>query len=129
MIFDVDGTEEDNISGRDDDSPYTVCLGTQSYHHVVLLCMHILQAAVKNISCSALLLELPILLPLILPAFKSPLVDVRKAVVFVLVEMYMVVGDSLHCHVSDLTPPQKKLLTIYIDRQMSQRSVQVISTM
>lgn len=91
--------------------------------HVQLLCLNVLSSALKHMSSSALLLEMPILLPLILPAFHSELVDVRKAVVFVLVEMYLVVGDALHPHVSILSPPQRKLLTIYIDRQMSQRAV------
>ena len=89
--------------------------------HVRLLAMHVLASAVKHSSSSYLLAELPTLIPRILPSFSSALVDLRKAVVFVLVEVYMIVGDVLHSYVSSLLPPQKKLLTIYIERQMAQR--------
>ena len=88
---------------------------------VQLLTLHALATAIKHISSVELLIELPLMMPLILPAFKSELVDVRKAIVFVLVAIYVVVGDVLHSHVSSLTPPQKKLLTIYIEKNMSQR--------
>ena len=42
-----------------------------------------------------------------------------QAVMFVLVESYMVIGDALYPFVSALPLPQKKLLTIYISKQSS----------
>ena len=99
--------------------------GISSPSHVILLSLHVLASAIKHLSSSALLLECPIFLPLILPAFQNSLVDVRKALVFVLVEIYMVVGDALLSHVGSLTSPQRKLLTIYIEKQISQKPIRV----
>ena len=106
---------ENNVVS-DDSSP---CMMATT--NVTILTLHVLASAIKQTTSSDLLIEMPILLPQILPAFRSNLVDIRKAVVFVLVEMYFVVGDALHSHVASLTPPQLKLLTIYIDRQRSLR--------
>jgi hypothetical protein len=39
-------------------------------------------------------------------------------VVGAIVQMYVLVGDVLHPYVKELPPQQKKLLTIYIDRQL-----------
>ena len=89
---------------------------------VGILALHILASAIVCLRSSQLLLELPFLVPLLLPAFKSDVVDLRKAAVFTFVEMYLVVGDALHEHVADLSQPQLKLLTIYIDKKMAQRA-------
>ena len=48
--------------------------------------------------------------------------DLRKAAIFVLVEVYMVVGDALYPFTQALSPPQRKLLTIYVDRKLKQRN-------
>jgi len=50
-----------------------------------------------------------------------------QAVIFVLVEAYMVVGDALHPFVNTLPMPQKKLLTIYIDKQMNGNKASAIN--
>lgn len=63
----------------------------------------------------------PDLLPDLFHAFNSPSVDVRKAVVFCLVDLYMVSGDWLMPKLVSLSPSQLKLVTIYINRQL-QRS-------
>ena len=89
--------------------------------HVRKLALHVLASAIQHSSSADLLIELPTLIPSVLPSFSSALVDLRKAVVFLLVEIYMIVGDVLHSYVSSLLPPQRKLLTIYIERQMAQR--------
>ena len=47
----------------------------------------------------------------------SPTSPLSQAVIFVLVESYMVIGDALYPFVSTLPLPQKKLLTIYISKQ------------
>ena len=51
------------------------------------------------------------------PSFLNP--PPSQAVIFVLVESYMVIGDALYPFVSALPLPQKKLLTIYISKQSS----------
>jgi len=61
-------------------------------------------------------------LPGVVAAFGNPNSEVRKAAVFCLVDVYMILGDELTPHlVKDLTPSQMKLLTIYINRQQRER--------
>ena len=43
-------------------------------------------------------------------------IEVRKAAVFALVDIYSVMGKSLMPHLSSLSPAQHKLLNIYIER-------------
>ena len=47
--------------------------------------------------------------------------DMRKASIFALVEIYMVMGDAFYPYTEDLSPAQRKLLTIYIDRKLKNR--------
>lgn len=50
--------------------------------------------------------------------------DLRKGAVFLLVELYLALGDSMHPFVShQLTSAQKKLLTIYVDKRIAQRNL------
>ena len=100
--------------------------GTSCNQHTRLLVLRALTDAMKHMKSSQLIGMLPQLSTTILPLFSSPLVDVRKSVVFVLVEVYMIVGDELHPFVRDLAPSQRKLLTVYIERQM--KRVQCLST-
>lgn len=90
--------------------------------HVRLLALHVLAAAIRHLSSAQLLRDLPALVEAALPSLSSSLVDLRKAVVFVLVEAYVVIGDALYPFVQDLTPPQRKLFTIYIERKMSSQT-------
>lgn len=87
-----------------------------------LLALHSLSAAVTHLKSADLIKLLPELTSAILPHFSSPLVDIRKSVVFVLVEVYMKVGDTLYPYVKDLAASQRKLLTVYIERQMNRSS-------
>jgi hypothetical protein len=54
----------------------------------------------------------------VLPSLSSSIVDLRKAAIFLLVEIYIVIGDALYPFVQDIPASQKKLLTIYISKQM-----------
>jgi len=87
-----------------------------------LLALHVLAPTIKQLTSTQLLLLLPALSSVAIPSLTSQLVDVRKAVVFVLVEAYLVVGPALYPFVKDLAPAQKKLLTIYIERQNGGRA-------
>jgi hypothetical protein len=87
--------------------------------NVRLLALHVLAATVRHLSSSTLLAEMAALVAAVLPSLSSSLVDLRKAVIFVLVEAFLVVGDALYPFVEDLPPPQRKLLTIYIERKMT----------
>ena len=88
---------------------------------VKLLALHVIAGTLKCVPSSVLLAELPSLVESSLPSLSSEVVDLRKAVIFVLVEAYMVVGDALYPFVKGLAPPQRKLLTIYIDRQLESK--------
>ncbi|KAJ1639527.1 armadillo-type protein, partial [Pavlovales sp. CCMP2436] len=88
----------------------------------------VLQASIRLISrivprmgAAELQQLLPQLLPPLFDAFKSPSADVRKAVVFALVDMYLVLGDELTPHLSELSTSQLKLVTIYINRTTKAR--------
>lgn len=55
--------------------------------------------------------------------FNSTAADVRKAVVFCLVDMYMSAGETLLAELrTNLTDSQLKLVTIYINRTLQKRS-------
>lgn len=58
-------------------------------------------------------------------AFNNESADVRKAVVFCLVDVYLVLGDELTQHLEGLTTAQLKLVTIYINRTLKERSAQL----
>ncbi len=88
---------------------------------VRLLALRGLAQCIPQMTSGTLISVLPHLMCNLLPSFKSPLVDIRQAVVTVIVHMYVLVGDVLHPYVKDLPPQQKKLLTIYIDRQLKRR--------
>ena len=54
--------------------------------------------------------------PGLIRGYKHPLAEVRKGVVFALVEMHLVLGDELNAHLGGLSSSQQKLLGIYIKR-------------
>jgi hypothetical protein len=97
-------------------------LGNQSRQATRLLALQSLSSAVGHLSSAQLLELLPSITDVVLPHFTSSLVDIRKAVVFILVEIYMIIGDSLYPFVKGLAPSQRKLLTVYIDRQLNRTS-------
>eukprot|EP00743_Colponemidia_sp_Colp-15_P008324 GILK01009041.1.p1 GENE.GILK01009041.1~~GILK01009041.1.p1 ORF type:complete len:1198 (-),score=196.76 GILK01009041.1:274-3867(-) len=61
-------------------------------------------------------------MPGLVEAFKHPNADVRKSVVFCLVDLYGVLGDSLMPHLQSLNTSQMKLVTIYINRAQKSTS-------
>jgi hypothetical protein len=93
-------------------------LASSPTSHVRRLALRILALCIPHLTSKELVLVLPLLMNNILPSFKSPLVDIRQAAVAVIVQMYILVGDVLHPYVKNLPPQQKKLLTIYIERQL-----------
>ena len=58
-------------------------------------------------------------------AFRNPNADVRKAVVFCLVDMYLVLGEQLTPHLEELSTSQLKLVTIYINKTTKARADQM----
>lgn len=51
-------------------------------------------------------------------SFNHSNADVRKSVVFCLVEIHYIVGDSFNAYLEELSPSQQKLVTIYIQRRI-----------
>lgn len=72
--------------------------------------------ALTGISTAQLNSVLGELLPHLISSYSSPDADVRKAVVFCLVDIYSGMGNALMPHLSGLSTAQLKLLTIYIQR-------------
>merc|ERR1711934_990793 len=72
--------------------------------------------ALTGISTAQLNSVLGELLPHLISLYSSPDADVRKAVVFCLVDIYAGMGNMLMPHLSPLSTAQLKLLTIYIQR-------------
>jgi hypothetical protein len=104
-------------------------IGNQPRQATRLLALQSLSCAVGHLSSSQLLELLPSVTDVVLPHFTSSLVDIRKGVVFILVEIYMIIGDSLYPYVKGLAPSQRKLLTVYIDRQLNRSSSANIASM
>lgn len=86
-----------------------------------LLALRVISNSVRFFSSAQLLQQLPSLVPVVLSSINSSLADLRKAVVFILVEMYLSVGDSVFPYITSLTPPQRKLMTIYVEKRMNER--------
>ena len=69
---------------------------------------------IDRISVDSLTKALPSLLPLFHAALGHKSVDMRKATVFVLVEMHFVLGDELK--LDELTASQRRLLDVYVEK-------------
>ncbi|KAF8062702.1 clasp1b [Scenedesmus sp. PABB004] len=79
-----------------------------------------LQAVCRRMAPGELLAVAPArLLPGLFAAFNHPRPDVRKAVVFCLVDVWLAAGDGLTPHLSSLPCSQLKLLTIYYNRSQA----------
>jgi hypothetical protein len=95
-----------------------VSRGPSPTSYVRLLALRVLAQCVSHLTSPELITALPMITACVIPSFRSSLVDIRQAVVQVLVNAYVLVGDVLYPYIKELPPQQKKLLTIYIERQM-----------
>tara|TARA_B100000524_G_scaffold338323_1_gene229657 strand:+ start:86 stop:3877 length:3792 start_codon:yes stop_codon:yes gene_type:complete len=85
------------------------------------LTLRLIAKLVGYFSQVQLLCILPQLLPPLFESFRNPNADVRKAVVFCLVDMYLVLGEQLTPHLTSLTTSQLKLVTIYVNKTIKAR--------
>lgn len=83
---------------------------------VVLSGLRTLTKLVPSVPESNLKSNLPMLMPGVIKAICHSSLVLRKAAVFVIVEMYFVLGESLLHHLGQLNAAQMKLVTIYIER-------------
>ncbi|CAF0866930.1 unnamed protein product [Adineta steineri] len=65
---------------------------------------------------------MPEMIPPLLTSWDSETSSVRKAAVFCLVSIYLVVGDSLRAHLHKLSASKLKLLNVYISKAQQQTS-------
>jgi len=72
-------------------------------------------------TCLKLILEMRAALMI---AWDSPHSPVRKAVVFCLVGVYMIIGDTLKAYLTDISSSKQKLLNVYINRAKEQSTNQ-----
>jgi hypothetical protein len=78
-----------------------------------------ISAAVQRSPPSTVRSALAAVVPPLCAAFSSPVQEVRKAVVFCLVDVYLALGDELMAHLQQLSPAQHKLLLMYVQRATS----------
>jgi len=82
----------------------------------------LLSSVLQRMPPQRVLENLNVVLPGVVQAFGNPSSEVRKAAVFCLVDVYMILGEQVMPYlVKDLTPSQMKLVTIYIGRQQRER--------
>ena len=80
---------------------------------------------VDRVSLDSLKAALPSLLPLFHTALDHKSVDMRKATVFVLVELHIVLGDNA-LNLDDFKDCQRRLINVYVGRHPKNRNAMVI---
>jgi CLIP-associating protein 1/2 len=81
-----------------------------------LMAIRMMQKTIDQMSGELAMKLLPDLLSCLLIAWDSPQSPVRKASVFCLVSLYMIIGESLRPHLTNLSSSKVKLLNVYINR-------------
>ncbi|KAM7521779.1 hypothetical protein LguiA_011681 [Lonicera macranthoides] len=82
----------------------------------LVTCINCLTKLVGRLSQEELMAQLPSFLPALFDAFGNQSADVRKTVVFCLVDMYIMLGKSFLPYLEGLNSTQLRLVTIYANR-------------
>ncbi|XP_058195992.1 CLIP-associated protein [Rhododendron vialii] len=85
-------------------------------------CVNCLTKLVGRLSQEELMAQLPSFLPALFEAFGNQSADVRKTVVFCLVDIYIMLGKSFLPYLEGLNSTQLRLVTIYANRISQARS-------
>ena len=80
---------------------------------------------VDRVSLDSLKAALPSLLPLFLTALDHKSVDMRKATVFVLVELHIALGDN-ELNLDDFKDCQRRLINVYLGRHPKNCNAMVV---
>ncbi|KAL6652423.1 hypothetical protein ACP70R_011348 [Stipagrostis hirtigluma subsp. patula] len=88
----------------------------------LVVCINCLTKLVGRLSQEELMNQLPTFLPALFDAFSNRSPDVRKTVVFCLVDMYIMLGKAFAPYLEGLSSTQLKLVTIYANRISQARS-------
>ena len=98
-------------------------LNNKSNPPVVLSTLRTMRHLIERISVDSLKAALPSLLPLFHTALSHKSVDMRKATVFVLVEIYFVLGDELD--LGEFSDCQRRLIDVYVARHTKTSNMSV----
>lgn len=82
----------------------------------LVTCINCLTKLVGRLSKEELTVQLPSFLPALFEAFGNQSADVRKTVVFCLVDIYIMLGKAFLPHLEGLNSTQLRLVTIYANR-------------
>ncbi|CAM0903887.1 unnamed protein product [Alopecurus aequalis] len=88
----------------------------------LVVCINCLTKLVAHLSSEELMNQLPTFLPALFDAFSNQSPDVRKTVVFCLVDIYIILGKSFVPYLEGLSSTQLRLVTIYANRISQARS-------
>ncbi|KAK8541564.1 hypothetical protein V6N13_137828 [Hibiscus sabdariffa] len=88
----------------------------------LVICINCLTKLVGRLSQEELMAQLPSFLPALFEAFGNQSADVRKTVVFCLVDIYILLGKAFLPHLEGLNSTQLRLVTIYANRISQARS-------
>ncbi|KAK1260398.1 CLIP-associated protein [Acorus gramineus] len=88
----------------------------------LVTCINSLTKLVGRLSHEELMTQLPSFLPALFDAFGNPSADVRKTVVFCLVDIYIMLGKAFLPYLEGLNSTQLRLVTIYANRISQARS-------
>lgn len=84
---------------------------------ILLGAIRMLSRIVSRIQKEELLEHIPRVLPALFEAFGHQNVDIRKSVVYCLVDIYIQLGDQFKPFLSNLNPSQLKLVTVYLKKR------------
>ncbi|XVF81115.1 hypothetical protein PTKIN_Ptkin15bG0130400 [Pterospermum kingtungense] len=82
----------------------------------LVICINCLTKLVGRLTQDELMAQLPSFLPALFEAFGNQSADVRKTVVFCLVDIYIMLGKAFLPHLEGLNSTQLRLVTIYANR-------------
>ncbi|XXG42694.1 hypothetical protein AAC387_Pa01g2909 [Persea americana] len=88
----------------------------------LVTCINSLTKLVGRLSQEELMSQLPSFLPALFDAFGNQSADVRKTVVFCLVDIYIMLGKAFLPYLEGLNSTQLRLVTIYANRISQARS-------
>ncbi|XP_019429579.1 PREDICTED: CLIP-associated protein-like isoform X1 [Lupinus angustifolius] len=94
----------------------------------LVTCINCLTKLVGRLSQGELMAQLPSFLPALFEAFGNQSADVRKTVVFCLVDIYIMLGKAFLPYLEGLNSTQLKLVTIYANRISQARTGKTIDT-
>jgi len=89
---------------------------------ILVVCINCLTKLVGCLSQEELIDQLPTFLPALFDAFNNQSPDVRKTVVFCLVDIYIMLGKAFAPYLEGLSSTQLRLVTIYANRISQARS-------